>query len=30
MNEQELLKKKSVKSENANKKELPAYILVCQ
>lgn len=30
MSEQELLKKKSVKNENANKKELPAYILVCQ
>ncbi len=30
MSEQELLKKKSVKNESANKKELPAYILVCQ
>ena len=30
MNEQKLLKKKNVKNESANKKELPAYILVCQ
>lgn len=30
MNEQELLKKKNVKNESANKKELPAYILICQ
>ena len=30
MNEQELLKKKNVKNESATKKELPAYILVCQ
>lgn len=29
MNEQKLLKKKNVKNESANKKELPAYILVC-
>ena len=28
MNEQKLLKKKNVKNESANKKELPAYILV--
>ena len=30
MNEQKLLKKKNVKNESAYKKELPAYILVCQ
>ena len=30
MNEQKLLKKKTVKNESANKKELPAYSLVCQ
>ena len=30
MNEQKLLKKKIVKKEIANKKELQAYILVCQ
>lgn len=30
MNEQKLLKKKNVKNESENKKELPAYILVCQ
>ena len=30
MNEQKLLKKKNVKNESANNKELPAYILVCQ
>ena len=27
---EKLLKKKNVKNESANKKELPAYILVCQ